>query len=360
MLIYIITFACAIFFWKLAIDNSKDKICKLYIVLSIAFPIMLAALRNEKIGTDVLWYLKGCYMLALRTTSFFDYLSLRPDIEPLFLLLVFLLSKVFKNFFILQGAIQLLISAPIYYALWKHKDDTNTVAALIVYFFVFYMNNLNIMRQSIAISFSLLAVVMMEKKRYSAMIIIQIIAIGFHYSAVINMIILLIFFLKKSRIRKMATGPLYISLALIVILFHPIVMFASQHFILFRERYLLMKYLYGNKNLGLAEIILYTVNFGIVLFIYKKEDWYEFIHIMSWLSLVGMYLEYNMGIASRTVMYWNYYLIYSFPQSILLIKKDGYSRIIFYGIFVISFFLYWWYNFVFLGYTETVPYILGI
>ncbi len=360
MLIYIGAFTCSALFLWLATKNENKIKNTSYIVLSVVLPVILAAMRAENIGTDVQWYLKGCYNAAIRADNILVLLTVRSDIEPLFLLLVYVCAKIFKNIFVLQGMIQLLISVPMYYAIWKNKKETNPVYAVLIYYFIFYMNNLNIMRQSIAIAFSLLAIIHMKNSKYKLMICIQVIAIGFHYSAIVNVVFLLIYWMLKSNYRKQITKAIVIVLCMATLFYNQIIIFLSRSIPFFRERYLLQTYISGNHSLLMPELILYLVNFITVFIFNKSKVWNYYICIMSFMSLIGLFLVYNLGIIARITMYWNYYLIFSLPSFVGVIRKERGSKIIFNIAFMVCLITYWWYMFAYLGYTETVPYAFGV
>lgn len=361
-MIYLVMFICSMFFYYIAEQREKvGKIYKPYLFLAVILPIMLAALRDEHIGTDILWYLKRLYIGAQNESNIKNYLLKYSDFEYLFLILIFIETKIFKNLYFIQGIIHIFIIVPVFYLIWNLRNNINSILALTVFYFLFYSNTLNIMRQSIAVVLCLVAVNKFENKKYWQFIVWELLAIGFHRTAIINLVLVGIYFLMKSNFRKIYVWGILLIVVSSMLYFDQILFFLMRIIPIIPERYAFDTYLTGSKNLAMSDVVLYSVNlFTIYIARHDKSEWLNYLKVMTGMSFLSLILSYSVGIAGRIAIYWNYYVIFSMPQLEKIIAKNKISKYIF-GILFFSFFLlYWYYNFVVLGYSEIYPYQFGL
>ena len=174
-----ITYILAYMAEKLLKDNKK--IGKLFLFLSLFVVCFVAGVRNTNVGKDVGVYVKGLIKWFNE-----ENIIVNPIVsEPLFNLLVYITNKIGNINFVLF-AIEVCIAGPIYYWAYKNKDRFSISFIILVFLMTMFARSLNLMRQCIAISFLLLSVYFYEKNDKKLCIIFYIIAISFHYTAVIG------------------------------------------------------------------------------------------------------------------------------------------------------------------------------
>lgn len=157
-------------------------------LISILLPCLLAALRANTVGTDMLIYGERLFNTSLKT-SFYDFVINR-DKEWLYYFLVYISSHVFGDIRFQYFFIELLTFAPIYLTLMRDKESNRYAwLGLWVYFFWLFPYSLNLMRQSIAISIIFWAFKYVERKSLKKYIICVLIASMFHFTALIGIII---------------------------------------------------------------------------------------------------------------------------------------------------------------------------
>lgn len=157
-------------------------------LISILLPCLLAALRANTVGTDMLIYGERLFNTSLKT-SFYDFVINR-DKEWLYYFLVYISSHVFGDIRFQYFFIELLTFAPIYLTLMRDKESNRYAwLGLWVYFFWLFPYSLNLMRQSIAISIIFWAFKYVEHKSLKKYIICVLIASMFHFTALIGIII---------------------------------------------------------------------------------------------------------------------------------------------------------------------------
>lgn len=163
-------------------------------LIAILLPCILAALRANTVGTDMLIYGERLFKTS-QNHSFFDFVIDR-DKEWLYYFLVYISSHVFKNIQFQYFFIELLSFAPIYLTLMRDKESNRYAwLGLWIYFFWLFPYSLNLMRQSIAISIIFWAFKFVEQKCLIKYIICVLLASMFHVTALIGIIIYPLYFI---------------------------------------------------------------------------------------------------------------------------------------------------------------------
>ena len=216
MLPYIITFAISCF--CIFIYERMKKKNKFILIIGLLLPCILAGLRAENIGTDILVYAKSVYKCANDSISFNDFMQMRfydikagywftvKNMEFGYTTTVYILAKLFHNFQIVLFATSVLIVFPIYYGLKKYSFITEKKLlyfSMFVFYMLIYTVTLNLMRQSIAVAilFYAISLVINDKKNSNIIkyLLLNIVAILFHKSAFIGIIFFAFYNLTKSR-----------------------------------------------------------------------------------------------------------------------------------------------------------------
>ena len=124
--IYSVLLASCAFFWlsEKCISRFAKKV---FAVIAILLPCVLAGLRADTVGTDVKVYVEQMYNAAKESHTFSAYLNQRwfatwrymyvKDFEIGFSLVVFFIQKLCRSFAMVLFVIQVLIIGPIYLGL---------------------------------------------------------------------------------------------------------------------------------------------------------------------------------------------------------------------------------------------------
>lgn len=347
MIAYYYTYwcVCALFFLILIFkglhfDVKKEndvKIDKVIAVLLTLFSVFYFGLRDEDIGTDTKTYLYSYYEM-LRINSLYEIFE--SDLgrrDPLFYAYMFIISKTFNQ------TIFLLITSffyitPISFVLFKFfKRD---VSFCILFFLVLDVSlnlGINIIRSGLGISFSLLFMYyLFNKKSISLIIISGIIAIGFHQSSIIFLIIFVLIFFTKISIKAY-----YVALIISYILAVMKIGFAQLPIIgtiiTSSERF--ASYSDGDLGVGISGMTIYiTVFFGltmILLFYFKNyfikgDKVYDYFSKAFILSTIVYFLflnieySYRFGVFSYVLL--PFILIY--PFSVNRFNSFNYIKLI--------------------------------
>ena len=171
--------------------KRKKREFRLLSLISILLPCLLAAFRGETVGNDVLVYAQPCYFLANRASGLVELFSQDTRFEYGYLALGYLSSHVFNSFNVMLFFTQLMILAPIYIGAHKFRNRIPAWSTLLCFYFFFYVETFNIMRQGIAVSFLFLALAEYVDCKKIRALCIAAIAILFHNTAIIGASLLL-------------------------------------------------------------------------------------------------------------------------------------------------------------------------
>lgn len=223
MAIYIITILISLLFIFCAdrVRNNKSLFL-LFSWISIIPSLIIAGFRDYSVGTDVWSYIVPNFTLSRVFESFQDYNSFLPfsryslsslgmfvngNTEFGYNLLVFIISRVTDDPHWLLFTIQFIISSVLLISNIKISNRFNT--PLFPMYFVFYttywLMSMNIMRQYCAVSMNVLALVYLIEKKYGRYLLLQILAISFHQTALVGIVFAIMYILmqraSKNKIR---------------------------------------------------------------------------------------------------------------------------------------------------------------
>ncbi len=235
-IIFLTMYSFSLFFVYIAqksVRRRKQFIC--CSLIAVLIPSIFAALRAETVGTDVLVYARPMFDLAKNASGFMDYLA-RTDMEVGYSFLVYYVSKIFNNFPFVLFHIALLQIIPIYIVAYKLRNKLPMVIVMSVYFSMFYIMGFNIMRQCIAASFILLAMIELYEKKTKSAIICIVIAFLFHSSSAIGVIIVIcaqcLLKIKNNKLRATFIVVMTVVAYFIMLRWEEIIIFLIKHGIL--------------------------------------------------------------------------------------------------------------------------------
>lgn len=372
MTIYIGVFAISTLLFKLADSVKKEQ--RIYIdAVALILLCLLAGFRAESIGTDTRGYVQPMIKSAIASDSIKDFLRHTwiidyskksvSNYEIGFSLVTFLVSTIFKSVVITQFVIELLIVLPIYFALRK-KGDVPIWFGMFVFMMLFYNGSMNLVRQSIAMAFMLLAVACWMKDDKKKCILSLICAVLFHTSAILGIIIILFYeFVGRERNVGIKTSSRmvninYINMS-IVIGVGILILIATQLVINIMGQFGLSKYIgyiLGDIEFMLNQVINVLPPSVMLLLSFKyfknhQKEWAFYTVMMAYVIIVGQFTSVN-PFSGRIRFYFMIFAIFAYP---LICKYSKYKRTS--KIIMISYLIfYWWFYYVLMESSQTVPY----
>lgn len=191
-MIYVIVFSITLLLLKI-IGISRINSYNLCF-LSVIPIILLAGLRESNIGTDTSIYVDSMFYHSINATSFSQLLSCY-GLEELYTLLNYIVTFFTKDFNIYLIVAHTIMYGTVLYALFKCRTIFPMWIGMFIYLFVFFGESLNIHRQEFALCFDILSFVFLLENKWMKSIFIAIMAIGFHHSAFIYLIVICFYYL---------------------------------------------------------------------------------------------------------------------------------------------------------------------
>lgn len=374
-MIYLAIFSFSIFCAALAqITEAKEMkhYPILFSIISVLILSLLGGLRHESIGTDVLFYIKGNFEAALWIDSFPKYFTAIYAKEPLYLVVVYIISKVFGNFQVLLFTFQIMTIGCVYFAAWKRRRYVAPWFVLLIYCALYYNDSYNMVRQHLAMAIVLLGSVYLLEEKYKNCLIFFFIASLFHTSAFLSFILVpiyiylkrekSIFYFKKRKSNLYGKKMRELTITVIALIGILGIKIWCQLFIqigILSPRYL---YYFTNDNISghYFDTLIYLFEICVLVFNtkYLKTNMnnYRFYRTIAFLNVIVLQLTLFMSYGHRLSLYFgiiNILTIAQIPQSFH--KKK--NQIIIY-LFITLIALVYWIKIYYIGHvSETIPYM---
>ena len=164
ILLYLCTFAATIGFMSIAakLRDSEDPVirtfgCGVFLMLAVLVPSLIAGLRGDEVGVDVMVYPIPNMQDAVQCSTFEDvFEACGGGWEIAYAGMVYLCSRFTDDVGLLLFVLQFFVALPVCLAALKSRRFVSVSLFMGAYCFVFYNNSLNAMRQSMACGFLLL------------------------------------------------------------------------------------------------------------------------------------------------------------------------------------------------------------
>ncbi len=370
MLFYLFLFTMSNVFIYYGVKLKNKALGNVLSMVGILILSLAGGFRGIKVGTDTNFYVYHLFDLATYSDNFDFFKTFSKSYydcsDYSYLLLTYIIAKKFNNFNIFLFIVEILIVYPIFKTLKiNNKNNSNNIAfGMIIFCLAFYNSTFNMVRQSLALSFLLLSLSYYMKdntklKDYIISLLLLIIAIGFHSTCLISLIIYFTYFiLKKKRIKliykKLLIFIIFLFTLIIVLNYTKIIKILYnkgiyEHGILYLENYQNVDFSFVDNFLYIS--ILYLIISKKNIFKLNNEKYliYVLIAIEGLLLLeIGTFIQY----AERLSFYFLYpSVLIALPQTIENKIKSQRSFII---IFVVI--VYWLYKIAFLNSHNTIPY----
>lgn len=371
MYIYIFAFSISCFLIY-AKDKVKGKGAKrLFIALAILVPSLLAGLRDQRIGTDVMVYGVERFNSALITDSFGAYFNKYATSilsEPLYLLVTYVMSRLSRDFHSALFVYELITVSFAYLAMRKFVDKNGGSVAfgMLIYYFSLYNYSLNLMRQAIAITILFYAVQFLFDNEKFKFFIFFFIAVGFHSSAVIGLAFVVMYYMLRINKNKPRTVQLFqgavffVMMAIAVIAFEKVII-KLVSFGFLRENYL--NYIAGGKYavggvVSVREIFFNLICILIFVLLYKasaRRGQEPLMFMMnSGVVLLLCFAPLMATYLARVGQYFVPLQLISLTSVISCAKKS--QQWVYKLVLLVLIVLNWYLVFVVSGSCETVPY----
>lgn len=163
------------------------------LAFAVLLPSVVAGCRDFTIGTDTNSYVRRLFVAALSARDISQFFSDQiGQYEPGYLLLTFASAHVSDDMHLLLFVVEAIILSTMMVAIVKASNGNGLGAAFCAYLILHYNESLNIVRQSLAVAFVMLAVSYLLKRQYARYALSILVATSFHSSGIIGLVFLII------------------------------------------------------------------------------------------------------------------------------------------------------------------------
>lgn len=306
---------------------NKPHHKEVYYNYILLFFILMSGL-SYKVGSDINAYMAEFSIMNYDTLIGAN-LFLLANKQPLWLLFENICKTIADNFAFMKLVISIFVC--ITFFRFYRTCTLYRFSALLAYFFMMSFDvNFNILRQSISIAFFLMAYMCMIKEHYKFAYFYIFLAIMFHNSAIVLLIIPLL-----SRVRLEKRYMLYwiifltLSLGLVFgmsysgLLQGVTLLVQSDDFNNFAEIYDSNEY--GTSSVNLFSVVFYVVIYSVVYYYMIKLKYSNYLIWMFLFYTFFFFLSYGIPIFGRVKLYFTPFyiialinLIYDYRKSIRL------------------------------------------
>ncbi|EFV02275.1 hypothetical protein HMP0721_0698 [Pseudoramibacter alactolyticus ATCC 23263] len=204
--------------------KKKNKIRGgMILLLAAVLSAVLAALRDDTIGTDIHYYGNPQFFWCLQNHDLKWLIQSQiKTVEPLYVLLNFLITRVTANPHWLYFVISLLINGLFMAGLYAYRDEISLPMGWLCFLCLFYGDSLNLMRQYIAMGFLFWGFHFFLEKRYWPYGLTFAAAVLFHYTAVIGVALPVLYLIFKRWERIWVKVAIVGVVALAMIFYKPL------------------------------------------------------------------------------------------------------------------------------------------
>lgn len=368
MQVYIISFLASLLLLYVAEKKEfKGQLAKACAVIAILIPCLIAGLRSYNVGTDVEIYVRPLYYAANASESFGHYIALSysltgwelsfvADFEIGFTVLVFLVERIFGNFQVLLFIIQALTVIPVYKGLRAFSKTQPVWLGMAVYYLMFFNYSLNMMRQWIAMAWLFYAFHFLRDRKHLRYFLIWAVAMLFHKTAFVGLGIFVIYRLiaKENTYNKTIKTLLITVVGAMSLMGLPIVLQLLNS----------LGFNYGGYVTGTLRFmpnqLLYRLPIMLLLIVQwrrmKKVDPHaRFYLLMVVFDVLASQLTSLYAHSGRVGVYFSEYYILAYPALYASSARKDNQKLIKWLILAYLC-IYWWYTYVYLGTSETMPY----
>lgn len=370
MIVYIIAFALSLLGVRIADLWYEDQ--RRFIagsLLAVLPPILIAGLRDSTVGSDMELYIVPIFNgIASNGQNLSEFIDSYPDIEIGYLFVNYVIAQLTDLPFFLLLSIHILIIVPLYITAMKWREQLSPVLFMFIFYMIFYQESLSIVRQSIALSFSMLAFTFFWEKRFIRYFLYMAIAFLFHQTAVIALSFPLVYLM----VDKFSIQKYYYAYIGIILAFGLLFLNLDNILIWMIENdYIDLKFLKYTSAGDTFTPVLGTANFVVkiviiayiiyVMVLYKSDTILKFFLIMAILDMLFSLCALIVQPLDRISLYYRLiscislpYIIFNYP--VFFTEEDTPYTRPFEGVFCFLLFAYWFYVYMLGNYDDTADY----
>lgn len=357
---------------KKRLRASNAKI--IFIILGLLIPCILAALRDITVGSDVQVYVVQYFIRAGYAPTFGAYLRILKNYDFGYAIINFIVSRFTDNIGWLFFINELLIIGFSFAGCWVLREEAPVYMSMLFYYLIFYNMTLSTVRQSITCAICFYIIALCCKKHFEDAIFLKclpllIFACTIHATAVIALLMLLLFWLVQNKRLHVGRFSIIVVLAFIVfrVLGNYFLSAMARLVSIISVKYSTGNFLKGNGAgaSGFSSIIILSIFVCLIQYFVMRQrskihdrSFNKALLILEVIYVVGMLLLSVYEFIPRLFYYTQMFWCISLAQSSKIVKKERFDRYLMTGITIAVVVVYWYYFFIYSGVHQTYPYVL--
>lgn len=375
MSIYIVNTILSCFFVYLntKTNNNKPKI-NIWGWIGIIVPSLIAAIRDNGIGSDTNSYGRMVFAIAYESNSVSTFLNSTSayikNTEPLYKFFVYFISRMTNKICFQYFFIELFIMFFVLKSLLDMGTERKAWVGMFIYHMLFYSFSLNLMRQMMAMALLLWGFRFVKRKKLVNYLLTVIVASCIHIMAIEGIAIYFLYIIFSSQLRsekklerilakyKFIFDILTLTIAGLVLVFSPKII---STFSILKESFIYqLQHLSNELDFNYAAFLLMNAMvFPLVIFYKNVKRYNEDMHfyiITLILATLFWQLSAFSGELYRVAIYFWGYIILAVPIFIKEFSNYKAHRQLMQGYYIILASIYYVYMFVILLINYTYPY----
>lgn len=346
-------------------QNKKISAC-LCFGAGLLVTAVLAGLRDYSIGTDVRGYGNVWFQRAVLSTNAHGYLKwgTSSQVGVLYISLNYIVSIFTDNAHWFYFVLALLINCLIFSGIYSCKDEIDISLAMLVFYFLFYNNTLNLLRQSLAMAIIVSGFKFVKRKQFVRYFICVTLAFFTHSTAFVGIAIYFLYHSYKMKYSKIIRLGIGIGLLGVAVFYQNILdIMIKLGFLGSRYTAYVSDYESGGR---LIRIFLFCIPWIIYFFIvyrksYRNDGYAQFWVLILTCSSMLTLIIFSNAAALRIAYFFDYFFIIMIPwiAEKHKVREKQYRNINLTTVLIVSYLLiYWGIVYIYQNHGETVPYIM--
>lgn len=376
MIIYIICFVLSIGCTYLAqkkFKKNEKRAGIIYSFIAILVPSVIAGIRGITVGSDTGGYVQRSFNEALINGSLAGFLETSEKLETGYRIFTYIIAKVFGDIHWLFFIHQFIICLIVYKVAYDRREKIPMYMVMVVYYTIFYSISLNLARQSLAIAIILYSIKFMENRKYIKTLLLLLLAIQFHSSAIFAVFLYFIIFVNQIKIKPKSKIMIFFMIIClligIIISYEQILYFMTFNISIIPAKfynYLNSKYALDTINVSAFEISfksIWIILSIMYMSITKKDKKYniESYFIFLIIDLFMFSISFKISNAFRMGHYYGIpAMLLTIPVLTNVFKQDKINKIISTILLVAILVFYWFYSNILYRGSGIYPYVSDV
>lgn len=356
---------------KLDFHNMRINKAVFFLIISVLLVSILAGLRDYSVGTDIKTYGNDLFYYARGNISFSDFIDRLSNIEPLYLLLVYVSAKISSSPHMLYFLTGLLIYGFMMAGMVKNSKTTSLTVSWFSFLCLLYGDTYNAMRQSLAIAVGFWAFEYFKENKYLKFSIGIIASFFLHNTAIIFLGIAFAYWILQKNNKNYMKVLLVVGITFAMTAFNQLLTFFMDVGIFDTK----MTRYFIDESAGFSvNAILIRLPFLALILFDRKKFWKknnerisglkndaegDFYILMLALELVTVLMSSFVSSLYRVALYFVPFRCMAYSR-FCMIGMNRKSRIIRSGILLVYLLVIFIYQNQIKGNNEIYPYIFGI